>query len=92
MQSSEEMRRQKAEIAETLLKNRQAISRLAGSGEAKKLIGMLQKQGGVQDAARQAAEGDATQLIAMMNRLMGSREGAELVEQITAQAKQSGLG
>ena len=49
------------------------------------------QQGGVQNAARAAAAGDATQLVAMMNQLMGSKEGAELVERITDQAKRSGL-
>lgn len=77
--------------AEALAKNRQAIAALAKSGEAQKLMAMLQKQGGVQDAARAAAAGNTAQLMAMMERLLGSREGAELVERITDQARKSGL-
>lgn len=91
MQGKERANSSKDSPVEALAKNRQAITKLAQSGEAQRLMAMLQKQGGVQNAARAAAAGDATQLVAMMNQLMGSKEGAELVERITDQAKRSGL-
>ena len=72
-------------------KNREAISRLARSSDAKQLMELLQRQGGVQEAAQAAAGGDARELMEMMNRLMQSREGAALVERIGQQAKQAGL-
>lgn len=91
LQGKEQVHGTKDSPTETLAKNRQAITKLAQSGEAQKLMAMLQKQGGVQDAARAAAAGDTARLIAMMNQLMGSKEGAELVERITDKAKRSGL-
>jgi len=73
-------------------KNRDAITRLAQSGDAQKLRELLQQQGGgVQQAAQAAAAGDPSRLMAMMDQLMHSREGAELVDRIGAQAKQAGL-
>ena len=73
-------------------KNREAITRLAQSSDAQKLMELLKQQsGGVQEAARQAAAGDPGQLMTIMNQLMHSKEGAELVDRIGAQAKQAGL-
>lgn len=73
-------------------KNREAISRLAKSSDAKKLMELLQKQSGqVKQAAQSAAAGDPAQLMAMMDQLMHSREGAELVNRINSQARQAGL-
>ena len=78
--------------AAELMKNKEAITRLAQSSDAQKLRELLQQQGGgVQQAAQQAAAGDPSQLMAMMDRLMHSKEGAELVGRIGAQAKQAGL-
>lgn len=75
-----------------LMKNREAISQLAQSSDAQKLRELLQQQsGGVQQAARQAAEGDPSALMAIMDQLMHSKEGAELVDRIGAQARQAGL-
>jgi len=45
----------------------------------------------VEEAARAAADGDPGQLMQMMDRLLNTREGAELVERISRQAKESGL-
>ena len=73
-------------------KNREAISQLARSGDAQKLMALLNKQSGnVQEAARQAAAGDPSQLMTIMDQLMHSREGAELVDRIDSQARQAGL-
>ena len=79
-------------MAAELVKNRDAIARLAQSGDAKRLMALLKQQsGGVQEAAQAAAAGDPSQLMAMMNQLMHSKEGAELVDRIGSQAKQAGL-
>lgn len=73
-------------------KNRDAISQLAQSSDAQKLMTLLNRQSGhVQEAARQAAAGDPSQLMTIMNQLMHSKEGAELVDRIGSQAKQAGL-
>lgn len=73
-------------------KNRDAISRLAQSSDAQKLMALLNQQSGhVQEAAKAAAGGDPAQLMAIMNQLMHSKEGAELVDRIGSQAKQAGL-
>ena len=73
-------------------KNREAITRLAQSSDARKLRELLQQQsGGVRQAAQAAAAGDPSQLMAMMDQLMHSKEGAALVDRIGAQAKQAGL-
>ena len=75
-----------------LMKNREAISQLAQSSDAQKLMALLKQQsGGVQQAAQAAAAGNPSQLMAMMEQLMNSKEGAELVDRIGAQAKQAGL-
>ena len=73
-------------------KNRDAITRLARSSDAQKLMELLQKQSGqVKQAAQAAAAGDPAQLMAMMDQLMHSKEGAELVDRINSQARQAGL-
>ena len=77
--------------AAELAKNREAITRLAQSGEAQKLFAMLRQQGGVHEAAKVAAAGDTGSLVEMVNRLMSTKEGAQLVECIGEQAKKSGL-
>ena len=74
-----------------LAENREALSRLAGAGEAKQLMELLGRQGEVRQAAQAAARGDAGELMAMMGRLMDSREGARLVEQIRRRAREAGL-
>ena len=75
-----------------MMKNREAITRLAQSSDAQKLRDLLQRQsGGVQQAAQAAAAGDPSQLMSVMNQLMRSKEGAELVDRIGTQAKRAGL-
>ncbi len=76
-----------------LMKNQKALAGLASSGDAKRLVELLERQGGqVRQAAQAAASGSPQQLMEMMNRLMNSKEGAELVERIEDQAKKAGLG
>lgn len=76
---------------ETLAKNQKAITQLARSGEAQKLMSLLQQQGSVKEAAHAAASGDMAQLMGMVHQLMNTKEGAELVERIGNQAKKVGL-
>lgn len=74
-----------------LIRNRDAISQLAKSGDAQRLMELLKQGGGVQGAAEAAAKGDTSQLMGMMQRLMSTPEGNALVERISQQAKESGL-
>lgn len=77
--------------AQALEQNRAAISKLAQSGDAQRLIELLRQGGGVEQAAQAAAAGDPAALMAMMDRLMHTPEGAALVDRIGTQAKQAGL-
>jgi len=77
--------------ASQLGKNRDAIRQLAQSGEAQKLISMLQKNGSVESAAQAAAKGKPQELMSMLQNLLSTQEGAQLVQRIEQQAKQSGL-
>lgn len=73
-------------------KNRKTVERLAQSSDAQRLMALLNQQSGqVRQAAQAAAAGDPSQLMTIMNQLMHSREGAELVDRIGAQAKKEGL-
>ncbi len=72
-------------------KTQEVLSKVAQSGDAKHLMELLAKEGGVQDAANAAAGGNVSQLMGMVQRLMKSEEGAELINRISKQAKQSGL-
>ena len=77
--------------AQALEQNRAAISQLAQSGDAQRLMELLRQGGGVAQAAQAAAAGDPAALMAMMDRLMHTPEGAALVDRIGTQAKQAGL-
>lgn len=77
--------------AQALEQNRAAISKLAQSGDAQRLMELLRQGGGVEQAAQAAAAGDLAALMAMMDRLMHTPEGAALVDRIGTQAKQAGL-
>ncbi|MEA4933113.1 MAG: hypothetical protein VB071_05940 [Lawsonibacter sp.] len=81
----------KGTTAAELVKNRDAITQLAKSNDAQKLMALLQQRGGVQEAAKAAAGGNPSQLMDMMNQLMNTKEGAELVDRIGTQAKKAGL-
>lgn len=78
-------------IPADLMKNREAIGKLAQSGQAKRLVQLLDQSGGVKAAAQAAAAGKPEQLMSMMNQLMSTREGAQLMESISQQVKQAGL-
>ena len=72
-------------------RDREALSKLAQSQQAQRLIQMLRQEGNIQDAAQQAAAGKPENLMERMRQLMSTPEGAELVEQIGQQVKKSGL-
>lgn len=91
MQNNREQEHPIGKAARELGKNREAIARMARSGDARRLMELLEQEGGVQQAAKAAAAGDPSRLMAMMNQLMRTREGAELVERIESQAKKEGL-
>jgi hypothetical protein len=74
-----------------LVKNRDAIAQLARSGDAKRLITLLQQQGEVQKAAEAAAAGDTGGLAQMVKQLTQTPEGAAVVERLRAQAEKAGL-
>ena len=78
-------------IPADLMKNREAIGNMAQSGQAKRLVQLLDQSGGVKAAAQAAAAGKPEQLMSMMNQLMSTREGAQLIESISQQVKQAGL-
>ena len=82
----------KQNLPDDLLKNRAAIAKLAASRDAKQLMEMLQGMGGVQPAAQAAAGGDTGELMAMVEGLMHSEQGARIVQNISRQAQQAGLG
>lgn len=79
------------DLGRELAKNRAAVAQLAQSGDAQRLIALLKQSGGVQDAAKAAAAGDPAQLMARLSQLMDTPEGADLVQRISQQAKDSGL-
>ena len=76
---------------QALKEHRAALTQLARSGEAQQLMELLNRQGGVKQAAQAAAAGDPAALMDMMNRLMSTGEGAGLVEKLSSQARQAGL-
>lgn len=71
--------------------NFSALSELAQSTDAQKLMAMLQQRGEVRGAAEAAAAGNPAQLMAMMNEMIRTKDGAELVARIEQKAKQAGL-
>ena len=77
--------------ASHMVKNRDAIRQLAQSGEARRLVSLLQQNGSVESAAQAAAKGRPQELMSMLQKLLATQEGAQLVQNIERQAKQSGL-
>lgn len=51
-----------------LVKNKEALNRLARSGDAQRLMELLRQGGGIQGAAEAAVKGDTSQLVGMMQR------------------------
>lgn len=77
--------------AAKLLKDQQAVRQLMEGADTKRMMELLSRQGGVQQAAKAAAAGDTAKLMDMVNTLMNSPEGAQVVERITKQANEAGL-
>lgn len=75
-----------------MVKDKEKLAKMAQSGDAQKLMELLNQDGNVQDAATAAARGNVSQLLGMVQRLMKSPEGADLVNRISDEAKKSGLG
>ena len=74
-----------ARLAEQLKNDPAALRTLMQSPDGQALIRMLtqgDRGAGLQQAAQSAARGDTAQLTAMVRRLMGSPQGAALVERI----------
>lgn len=74
-----------ARLAEQLKNDPAALRTLMQSPDGQALIRMLtqgDRGAGLQQEAQSAARGDTTQLTAMVRRLMGSPQGAALVERI----------
>lgn len=68
-----------------------ALTKLAQSDDARRLMQLLGQGGDVRDAAQAAAGGDPAALLQRMQQLMSTREGAQLVERISRQAQEQGL-
>lgn len=67
------------------------LQKLAQSGEVQQLMAMLQKNGGVQQAAKSASKGNPTELLSMVQQIMSTSEGANLIGNIQQKAKDAGL-
>ena len=70
--------------AASLLKNKQAMENLMKSGEAQRLMELLNKNAGsgLKDAAQSAMNGDASQLMGLVQGLMKDPQSAKLVEEL----------
>ena len=75
--------------AARLLKDKAAVERLTQSPDAKALMEMLQRKGGLQAAAGAAMKGDASQLQGLLSQLMQDPEGAKVVERLNRSAPKS---
>ena len=75
--------------AARLLKDKAAVERLTQSPDAKALMEMLQRKGGLQAAAEAAMKGDASQLQGLLSQLMQDPEGAKVVERLNSSAPKS---
>ena len=83
----------KDQLGETArrMKDQGAVQQLLRSEDTRRMMDMLGSQANVKSAAKAAASGDPAQLMGMMQQLMSTKEGAQLVERITQQARKSGL-
>lgn len=72
----------KSPQAAALMKNKEAVQRVAQSAEAQTLLQMLDSGHGLQKAADQASQGDPKALFSLMQQVMKSPEGAQLLERI----------
>ena len=68
--------------AKALLRDPTALRTLIQSDQAKQLIALLQRQGNLNDAARQAKNGDMRALQQMLNQVSAAPEGQQAISQI----------
>ena len=76
--------------AASLLKNKQAMENLMKSGEAQRLMELLNKNAGssLKDAAQSAMNGNASQLMDLVQGLMKDPQSAKLVEELNKKVNQ----
>ncbi len=74
----------KSPQAAQLLKNKDQVMKMMNSPDARKLMELLQQNGGagLQGAADAALKGDPSKLMGMVQQLMHSPEGAKTVEKL----------
>ncbi len=82
------MDRQKDNMAAQLLKNKALLEQVVRSDDAQRLMELLnQKAGnGLKEAADAAAQGNPAALLGMVRQVMGTQEGAKLVERLNQTA------
>lgn len=75
--------------AASLLKNKQAIEALIKSGEAQRLMELLNQNSGngLKNATQSAMKGDTTQLMNLIQGLMKDPKSAKLVEELNKKMK-----
>lgn len=71
--------------------NPKALQDLAQSGEAQKIMSLLQQNDSLEAAAQSAKQGDSKALLSMLQQMMRSEEGANLVETLQKKAKDAGI-
>lgn len=75
--------------AQNLLNNKQALESIIKSGEAQRLMELLNKNAGngLKNAAQSAMQGDASQLKKLVDDLMNNPESAQLIENLNKKVK-----
>ena len=70
--------------AASILNNKKLLNELLESPDTKKLIDLLNKNGGdsLKSAAESAAKGETEDLMSMLNKIMKSEEGSQAVSGI----------
>ncbi len=71
--------------AKSILNDPTAIRTLVQSPQARELIQMLQRQGDLNEAAKQAKNGDTAALQSMLNRVGQSPEGGRVLDSLKKQ-------
>lgn len=76
--------------ASGLLKNKQAVESLMKSGEAQRLVELLNQNAGgdLKGAAQSAMKGDSAQLMSLVEGLMKNPQSAKLVEELNKKVNQ----
>ena len=75
--------------AQNLLNNKQALESIMKSGEAQRLMELLNKNAGngLKSAAQSAIQGDTSQLKKLVDDLMNNPESAQLIENLNKKVK-----